>query len=84
MTSTSCIRDALVLISAIVFIVKISNIDCASRQEQEILLLDALSRKYSQGSSPNQFEPNSVMDMLGRSTKTILPLIEITIVVAVC
>lgn len=55
------------LISVIVFIVQISRSECASRQEQEILLLDALSRKYSQASSTNQFEPNSVMDMLGRS-----------------
>lgn len=49
--------------------IEVANSDGASRQEQEILLLDALSRKYSQSSSSNQFEPNSIMDMLGRSTK---------------
>lgn len=60
-----------VIISAIVAIQLVLIAECgSSRQEQEILLLDALSRKYSQNSGPsnNQFEPNSIMDMLGRST----------------
>lgn len=53
----------------IVTIVTLQSIvvECGSRQEQEILLLDALSRKNSQSSPSEQFEPNSIMDMLGRS-----------------
>lgn len=67
MTSISCITSAAVVVILAIVLTVVPSTECASRQEQEILLLDALSRKYSQGSS-NQFEPNSVMDMLGRST----------------
>lgn len=57
-----------VLVSIIVLALQIDVVTSASRQEQEILLLDALSRKYSQSSPSNQYEANSIMDMLGRST----------------
>lgn len=59
-----------VIISVVVVALQLVVVESASRQEQEILLLDALSRKYSQSSSSSsQFEQNSIMDMLGRSTQ---------------
>lgn len=58
--------SVIVVVAALQMIVVVES---ASRQEQDLLLLDALSRKYSQTSASNQFEPNSIMDMLGRSTK---------------
>lgn len=69
---TCTVMISIILVALQIEVVKSGG--SSSRQEQEILLLDALSRKYSQSSSSvsNQFEPNSIMDMLGRSTKVLL------------
>lgn len=60
-----------VMLVALVGVMQVTVVESASRQEQDLLLLDALSRKYPQNSN-NQFEQNSVMDMLGRSTDSCL------------
>lgn len=61
-----------VMISVIAMVLQVLVVvESASRQEQEILLLDALSRKYQQPGPQNQYEANSIMDMLGRSTESL-------------
>lgn len=65
----SVVTSGVIIAVVAVTLQMIVVVESASRQEQEILLLDALSRKYSPASSSNQFEPNSIMDMLGRSTE---------------
>lgn len=64
----------LIRVKAVIFILclnalfKLSTVYCepTSQQEQELLLLDALSKR--QPSTTNYGSSNSLMDMLGRST----------------
>lgn len=48
----------------------------SAQQENEILLLDALGRKQINNNNYNaissSYEPNSIMDMLGRSKKLLI------------
>lgn len=37
------------------------------QQEQELLLLDALGRRYSNNPVNSNYSPNSIMDILGKS-----------------
>jgi hypothetical protein len=65
-----------VIIVLLVFIISNFHIQCgpSAQQEQELLLLDALSRKQAISnnlnaisSNNNNYETNAIMDMLGRS-----------------
>lgn len=38
-----------------------------SQQEQELLLLEALGRRYSNNPVTSNYSPNSIMDILGKS-----------------
>lgn len=39
----------------------------SSQQEQELLLLEALGRRYSNNPTTSNYSPNSIMDILGKS-----------------
>lgn len=76
-TANRCCYYCYNIVIVLVLIVSNFQIQCgpSAQQEQELLLLDALSRKQSLNSNlnaistsnNNNYETNTIMDMLGRS-----------------
>lgn len=83
-TANRCCYYCYNIVIVLVLIVSNFQIQCgpSAQQEQELLLLDALSRKQSLNSNlnaistsnNNNYETNTIMDMLGRSMLLILLL----------